>query len=209
MSSILNTKVIQYLPTIGCLLFLIFITIASINYPGGSQVNESAIGYNWVNNYLCDVIASESYNGTAHPFYKFGLAAMFCLCGGLSIFFYFFPQWLCLQGIWNPIIRWMGFFSMICAMMIFTDLHNIMIAIASILALPALFGIFLILYQKRIIFLLISGVFILLLLLLNNLIYYTDYFVSILPRLQKISCLIVIIWTIYMNWFFITKKHLT
>lgn len=208
MSFELNHKTLQYLPTVGSLLFLILISIASINYPGGSQVDESATGYSWVNNYLCDVIASESYNQTAHPYYKAGLAAMFCLCGGLSMFFFYFPYWLDLKNFWKPIIKWMGFISMICAMMIFTDLHNIMIAVASILALPALFGIYVTLYQQRIMAVLYFGIFILILLILNNVIYYTDYMVSILPQLQKISCLIVIIWMVYMNRLFIHRKEI-
>lgn len=206
MSYFLNKKPLQYFPTIGGVVFLILITITSINYPGGSQIEESTIGYSWVDNYLCDVIASEAYNGLPHPFYKLGLSAMFFLCGGLSMFFFYFPHWLKLEGPWNPIIKWMGFISMICAMMIFTDLHNIMIAIASILALPALFGIFVTLYQKRIMPALYLGIFILILLLLNNVIYYTDYMVSILPQLQKISCVIVIIWMISMNLLLIKRR---
>lgn len=199
----------QYLPTIGSILFIILITIASIKYPGGSQANEHEIGYCWYNNYLCDVIASVTHSELSHPYYKVGLAAMLCLCGGLSMFFFYFPEWLKLKGPWKPIIKWMGFISMICAMMIFTDLHNIMIAVASILALPALFGIFVTLYKKRIMPVLYFGIFILILLILNNVIYYTDYMVVILPQLQKISCLMVIIWMAYMNWLFVNNKHLT
>jgi len=209
MSSFLDKKIWQYLPTLGCILFLILITIASVNYPGGSQVNECEIGYCWVNNYLCDVIASVTHGELHHPYYKAGLAAMFCLCGGVSMCFVYFPKWLKLEGTWKPIIKWMGFISMICAMMIFTELHNVMIAIASILALPALFGIFVTLYQKRIMKVLYFGIFILILLILNNVIYYTDFMVSILPQLQKLSCLMVIFWMVFMNWFFVNQKHIT
>lgn len=197
----------QYFPTIAGIVFLILITVTSINYPGGSQIEGSTVGYSWVDNYLCDVIASEAYNGQPHPFYKLGLTAMFFLCGGLSMFFFYFPDWLKLKSYWNPIIKWMGFVSMICAMLIFTDLHNIMIAIASILALPALFGIFLTLYQKKIWSSLYLGIFILILLLLNNVIYYTNYMVSILPQLQKISCVIVIIWMASMNHLLINRRE--
>ncbi len=189
----------QYLPTVGCCLFLILITISSVKFPGGSQADITAAGYSWTNNYLCDVIASKSHNGLEHPYYKSGLAAMICLCGGVSMFFFFFTDWMKVKGAWRFIIKWMGLISMICAMLIFTDLHNIMIAIASILALPALLGVFITLYRKQFFSYFFAGVLILILLLINNVIYYTDYMEHWLPQIQKISVLCVILWLVSMN----------
>ena len=193
----------QYLPTIGCVLFLIFITIASVQFPGGSQVDTSAVCYSWTHNYLCDVIASEAHNCLPHPYYKIGLLAMICLCGGISMFFFFFTDWMRVKGFWKFIIRWMGLISMICAMLIFTELHNIMIAVASILALPALTGVFITLYRRRLFSYFSCGIMILILMLINNLIYYTDYMIEWLPQIQKISVLCVITWLSIMNWKFV------
>ncbi len=197
-SSFLNR--FQYLPIIGCCLFLFLISMASYHFPGGSQAENCALGYSWVNNYLCDVIAIEAYNGDAHPYSKIGLAAMMCLCGAISMFFFFFTDWMEVKGRWRFIIKWMGLVSMICAMLIFTELHNIMIAISSILALPALLGVFIILYRKKLFPFFYAGILILLLLLLNNVIYYTQYMEECLPQIQKISVLCVVFWIVVMNW---------
>lgn len=196
----------QYLPILGCSLFLILITMASIHYPGGSQVDTTAEGYNWTNNYLCDVIASESYNKQAHPHYKSGLAAMVCLCAGISMFFFFFTDWMKVKGKWRFVIKWMGLISMICAMLIFTDLHNTMIAVSSVLALPALLGVFITLYRQRLFSYFSVGILILILLLINNVIYYTDFMLYWLPQVQKISVICVILWLVIMNWNFAKRE---
>lgn len=199
----------QYLPTLGCCLFLLLITIASIKYPGGSQAVECSIGYSWDHNYLCDVIANVSHSDSHHHYHKVGLAAMICLCGGVSMFFFFFTDWMEVKGTWRFIIKWMGLISMICAMLIFTDLHNIMIAVASILALPALLGVFITLYRRKFYSYFWAGILILILLLINNIIYYTDYMEHWLPQIQKISVMCVIIWLIIMNWNLPSKNKLT
>lgn len=199
----------QYLPTLGCCLFLLLITIASMKYPGGSQAVECSIGYSWDHNYLCDVIANVSHSDSHHHYHKVGLAAMICLCGGVSMFFFFFTDWMEVKGTWRFIIKWMGLISMICAMLIFTDLHNIMIAVASILALPALLGVFITLYRRKFYSYFWAGILILILLLINNIIYYTDYMEHWLPQIQKISVMCVIIWLIIMNWNLPSKNKLT
>ena len=198
-------SIMHYLPTMGCCLFLVFISIASLQYPGGTLADTSTVGYSWQQNYLCDVINTVAQNNLPHDYHRIGLAAMICLCGSISMFFFLFTDWMNVTGIWKIIIRWMGFVSMICAMMIFTDLHNTMIAVASILALPALVGVFVILYRKREIKFIWMGVFIALLLFMNNFIYYTDMGIVALPQLQKITCLILIAWLVKMNLTF-TKK---
>lgn len=198
----------QYFPTVGCCLFLLLITIASINYPGGSEVDECSTGYSWVQNYLCDVIANVSHSNSHHHFHKVGLAAMISLCGGISMFFFFFTDWMKVKGPWRFVIKWMGLISMISAMFIFTDLHNIMIAVSSILALPALLGVFIILYRRKLFPFFYAGILILILLVINNVIYYTDYMVSILPQVQKLTCLTIIVWIMYMNWQLVQKENI-
>ena len=196
----------QYLPTIGCILFLLLMTIASINYPGGSEVKECSIGYSWEDNYLCDVLADVSHSNDHHHFHRVGLAAMICFCGGISMFFFYFPSWMNVQGPWRFVIKWMGLISMIGAMLIFTNLHNIMIAVSSILALPALIGVFNILYRRRLFPFFFAGILILILLVINNVIYYTDYMVQWLPQIQKISAICIVHWLVVMNWKFINLK---
>lgn len=196
----------HYSPIVGCSLFLILITFTAIQFPGGSYTENCTLGYSWSHNYLCDIIAIESYNGEWNHCYRIGLAAMICLCWGISMFFFFFPEWLNVKGIWKFIIKWMGLVSMICAMLIFSELHNIMIAISSALALPALFGVFITLYRQRYFKYFYFGVFILVLLLINNVIYYTDFMEHWLPQIQKISVICVILWLVHMNVHFVKMK---
>ena len=122
------------------------------------------------------------------------------------MFFFYFPHWMNVQGTWRFVIKWMGLISMIGAMLIFTDLHNIMIAVSSILALPALIGVFNILYRRRLFPFFFAGILILILLVINNVIYYTDYMVQWLPQIQKISAICIVHWLVVMNWKFINLK---
>jgi len=201
-----NPYLLHYIPTIGCCLFLLLISIASINYPGGTEIDMTTDGYSWEQNYLCDVVSDVSLSEQPHQYHRAGLAAMICLCGSIAMFFFFFTDWMSVEGKWKGIIRWMGLISMICAMLIFTDLHNTMIAISSIMALPALIGLFVILYQKREMKFIWIGVFIGILLFMNNYIYYTDIWIEALPQLQKITCLILVTWLVTMNLNFIDRK---
>ena len=202
-------NIIKWLPTVFCIIFLLLITIASIHYPGGSEFNTEDTVYRWNDNYICDITAPIATNRLENKYYRIAIAAMYFLSAAVAVFFMLLPYWLRITGCWKNIIRWMGMLSMIAAMLIFTDMHNVMIGIASVLALPPLMGVYYYLYKLKQKKFLNLGILILILLLINNAIYYSRGLVLFLPSLQKYTMIIVIFWLVWMNYHFNNREKIS
>jgi len=96
---------------------------------------------------------------------------------------------------------------MICAILVFTRYHSIMIALSSLFGLFTLVGIIIEVYSSKLTLLKIGGLFCILLLAVNNYIYYSRDWVDILPLLQKITFAIVLLWLIGINYSLKLKRE--
>lgn len=187
------------LPIICVVLYIALYIYSAYLYPGGSPVNTRSEGFDWINNYWCNLTDQTALNGMDNLARPFAIAAMITLCVGLGIFFFLFSESYPKSIYWKNIIKYSGIIAMTCTTLIFTNLHNIMIGIASIFGLFALIGVFIALIQnKRLLFLSI-GMLCMLLLAANNYIYYSGTFLSILPLLQKISTATFLLWVVLIN----------
>lgn len=189
----------QYIPTISILLFYgIYIYCVPL-YPGGSLADLNASDFSWLSNYTCDLFHTHGVNGLPNPARPIGLRAVFIICAGLSLFFYQFSQIIPMPPFWEKAIPITGVFSMICAVLIFTDLHHIMVLMASIFGLFALIGVVSGIFTNKLHKYLWTGGACMLLLVLNNYFYYFDILTGILPLIQKISIFLVLTWVISLN----------
>lgn len=50
------------IPIAGILLFMVLYVIATFYYPGGSTLKPTHQGFDWINNYWCDLIARTAKN---------------------------------------------------------------------------------------------------------------------------------------------------
>ena len=48
---------------IGIVIANILLLVAMFTYPGGSQIDLDSIGYDFINNYFCDLFGIEAQNG--------------------------------------------------------------------------------------------------------------------------------------------------
>lgn len=184
--------------TYAIVLFIVLFLISTVFYTGGSSVDVTSTTFSWIHNYWCDLIWPTGYRGESNSASWLAIPAMFILCIGISILFYTFPAVYKTNALWTKIIRIFGTSSMILAALLFTPLHDIVIPMASLCALVALVGIFIVLHQNKSTRLFNFGLFCMFLLLLNNLIYYfgTEDWLYYLPILQKVSIFIVLLWVI-------------
>lgn len=185
---------------------MIFYVVATFLYPGGSQVNQTSIGFSWINNYWCNLLNIDGMNGQHNPARPVALAGMFILCLTLSIFFYLFPQYSNLKKRNKYIVQYSGMLAMTVALFLFTRFHDIIIDIAGLFGVIALIGTFIGLYKIKWLSLLRFGLFNLFLVLLNNYVYYTKGLLIYLPVIQKVSFLSFLLWICLIN---ITMYHQT
>ena len=189
----------KHLPTVGILLFAVLYVYSASLYPGGSQMNLDSVGFDWVNNYWCDLMHFESANGQPNPAEPYAVFAMILLCISVLAFFFRVSNILIHNKKWRLAIQISGTLSMLFAALIFTRFHNQMIILASLFGLIPVFGIIRGIARSDLFFYKITSLICILLLFLNNLLYYTDSYLNILPLLQKITFVIVLLWVIGLN----------
>lgn len=195
----LNSKFFSLLPVLGIFIFAALYFYSSTLYPGGSQANFDSVGFDWVHNYWCDLMNEEGMNKTLNPASRFAISAMVILCLSLMVFFIRFANIFVTGKFWKNIIRICGTLSMILAILTFTRLHGIMIALSSLFGLFALIGVLKEVYNSGYLYLKLGGLVCVLLLVLNNYIYYSRNWVETLPLLQKITFAIVLLWIMSLN----------
>ncbi|MDX1941723.1 MAG: hypothetical protein SFU99_14280 [Saprospiraceae bacterium] len=192
-------QVLILIPIAGIMLFLILYMIATFYYPGGSDVNKTAQGFSWVHNYWCDLMAKGAKNGQLNPARPIAIAAMTVLCLALSVFWWLLPRLLDNGRHHYKIVQSSGIISMILAVFIFTNYHDLIISAAVVFGVIALTGIYIALYRSKSYKTLTFGIFCLILIALNAYIYYTNHLILILPLLQKITFLLYLFWIIFIN----------
>jgi len=187
------------IPLIGILGFVVLYIYSTTLYPGGSQADPNALGFDWIHNYWCNLTNELGMNGQPNPARPFAIAAMTLLCTSLWVFFIQFAQTFAKSKTWRVLIQIGGTLSMISAIFIFTAYHDVMTTLSSIFGLFVVIGIIREIYQSNLVAYKVSGVFCIALLGLNNYIYYTEHFLHTLPLLQKFTFAVVLTWIVGLN----------
>ena len=184
----------MFIPIIGIILFIILFVIAANFYPGGSNVNRTKEGFDWINNYWCDLFSKTAKNGESNPGRIYGLTGIILLFSSLAVFWYYLPQFFHERKLNTYIIRYTGSISMFILIFVFTRFHDSVIGIGSTISAIPMAATLNELKKNRLKTLYFSGWLCILLLLLNFFIYITNWSVAILPFLQKITLLLFLIW---------------
>jgi hypothetical protein len=168
--------------------------IATLHYPGGSQIDKTAKGFSWTQNYGCNLLNENAINGQYNTARPFALGAMVILSITLALFWYIFPQQADLKRNSRMTIQVSGLLSMLIASLLFTDYHDMVINIASFFGLIATIGTFVALYKLNWTGLFWVGMFNLVLFAMNNILYYGEGLRFYLPVVQKITFLYFLFW---------------
>lgn len=188
------------LPTIGIGIFVASYVYSSTLYPGGSQADPNTVGFDWLNNYWCNLTNERAMNGQLNPARPFAVFAMMILCGSLLLFFFQFSQKMVTDRFWKIAIQTSGVFAMIFSSLIFTSHHDLMTILASIFGIVTVIGIIREIYKSQLVLFKWSGIFCMFLLGLNNYIYYSNRMIEYLPLLQKITFVCVLLWITAINY---------
>ncbi len=192
-------QVLNYFPFFGISIFVALYIFSSTLYPGGSQVSLNTQGFDWVNNYWCNLMNKQGMNGLPNPARPYSILGMLLLCLSLMIFFIRFAQVFSKNDWWKYVIIICSIISMSLAMLIFTEYHDLMIILSSIFGFMAVLGVIRVIYYSDLSFYKKSGIYCLLLLVINNYIYYSGDFILALPLLQKVSFVFILAWILGLN----------
>lgn len=136
-------------PFFGTIVFICLYIIATFYYPGGSQVDKYSNGFSWSNNYWCNLLNETSINGKHNPARPIAISAMVILCLSLANFWYIFPEKTATKKSIRLTIQISGALAMTISLFLFTSFHDIIIIVASLFGMLAIFGTFIILHQLQ------------------------------------------------------------
>lgn len=182
------------LPAAGSVLFALLYFIATLYYPGGYHADKSARGFSWIHNYWCNLLGEQGINGEPNAARGIAFSAMVVLCVTMASFAYIFPKQVPFSKRVRIAVQVAGVSSMAVAFFIFTEQHDVLISIASLLGLVGVFGTMIGLRKLRWNNLFWFGIFNLVLVILNNVLYYNEGLMFALPVVQKITFLSFLIW---------------
>jgi hypothetical protein len=190
-----SKKFLLLTPILGTILFIILYFIATLFYPGGSQVDKNSIGFSWLNNYWCNLLNEQAINGQPNSAKPIAVAAMFILCLTLILFWFMFPKYVAVDKRLAIIIKGCGSLAMLTGFLLFTNInHDPITNLASGFGIIAAIGVLIGLYKIGWHMLFVLGLLNFLLVALNNYVYYTRGLIVYLPVIQKITFALFLFW---------------
>ena len=193
-------------PLFGITLFAVLYAVCTLLYPGGSKAFPAAKGFDWQNNYWCDLTDAVARNGAENTARPVALAAMVILCFSLAVFWYHVPT-LAANTRDGRIIRYAGILSMLITLFLFTGLHDVVINVAGSLGIVALALTYNGLYKSGLYVLFTYGLVCLVAIFANYIIYQTGAGKSYLPVVQKITFLLFLSWIGVVNIYVYRRKN--
>jgi hypothetical protein len=175
-----------HVPTIGIAIALCLFVVAASYYPGGTTLSADTVGYSWVHNFVSALFQPVALNGDANPARSFAIAAMLLLCLSWGLMFWQISRQVKAR-VHQKTIEISGLGLMVYAFLIVTPLHNLMVDLALLFGLVALFATTHDLYLERHPLLFGWGALCLALLMVSAMMYYGNVLYGLLPVMQKVS----------------------
>ena len=197
---------LRFLPTIGILVFIGIYIYASKLYPGGSLADVNSIGFDWRNNHWCNLMHESGMNGIQNQARPVAITGITILCISMIIFFIQFANYFEKSRNWNIAIKISGALGMLSATFIFTKYHDVMTTILSICGIIVIIGMIRALHNNKLTFFKIMGIFCMLIIGLNNFFYFNEDLIQYSPLVQKGAFILILSWTIGLN-FIIQRKN--
>ena len=184
---------------LGITLAIAFLLISTAFYPGGSQHDANAPGFNWQHNYLSNLLNPIAVNKLDNPAYPWAVAGILFLCIAVAVFFVRFSKKIPLKSAAN-VIKYAGAGGMIFAVLAATPWHDLAVMVSGTLLLLSLFYITVFTFKSGLHLLKAFSVVCLLVLYGCSFVYYTSTHLEWLPILQKTSLVMNLIWILALEY---------
>jgi len=190
----------KYAVISGIIISSLLLLVSSLKYPGGSQYDKFANGFDWKHNYICNLFDEFAIKGDYNASRYWAIAGTFFFCVSFAFFFVRFSKKLVSKSA-ASIIKYCGVSAMIAAFLIVTPYHNTMIILSSTLALISMFYITFYVFKSGLYYLKLLSIICLLISYFCNYIYYTKHYLEFLPIVQKLALGITVIWMLGLEYF--------
>jgi len=187
------------LPLVGICLFVILFMIATLQYTSGLETSASDLGFNFKENYLCDLLDTNTLDGSINPAHLTARIALIIICFSLILFWYELPKLFPVKSNTLTIMQTTGILSMVILLFLATGNHDVIIRVSGFFGLLAVISILIELYKADLFGLFIFGFFFLAMFLTNYYIYETGILLDRLPLIQKITFVICFSWFVILN----------
>jgi hypothetical protein len=174
---------------------------ATLNYPGGTALNPSSVGYDWANNYISNLLQPQAVNGmdnTARPWAVLGVLLMSASFGW---FFVKFSKGIPVKSAAN-VIKYGGVLATGLAFLtVIPSQHDRMVTLSSVLTLLVFFYITIFILKSRLTILKICSVIFLSMFYVAAFMYFTRFHLEYLPMMQKAIFVMKIVWILALEYF--------
>jgi hypothetical protein len=185
---------------LGIIISLILLIVATMHYPGGSQYDKHSIGFDWKNNYICNLFSKQAMNGVDSASPPWAIGGMLVFCISFLLFFIEFSKKISSKGA-ARVIRYFGAGGMVCAFLIVTPYHDIMVTLSGTLVLVSMFYITVFIFKSKLQFFKVLSLVCLTVFYSCNYIYYTGHYLAYLPVMQKIAFGLCAFWILSLHYF--------
>lgn len=197
----MTTRLKKHAVLIGLVLGTLLLFIASWYYPGGSYLDANAVGYDWINNYLSNLLGPQAVNGAKNTARAWAIGGVLLLSGSFGLFFWKFAQRIRNRNA-AYVIKYGGLLGMLVAFFtVVPRLHDSTVAISSILTLLVFFYITIFIIKSKLTWLkFISGCFLLAFYFVAYM-YFARFHLEYLPLAQKVIFMVKIAWVLSLEYF--------
>ena len=194
----------KHLLPLGIALSLVLLTVAVNTYPGGNQLSANSIGFDWKQNYMCDLFGEPAVNGTPNSARIWAISGWFILCASFASFFIRFSKNIDTKSA-ARVIRYFGILGMISASLVVTPLHNMAITATLIFSMISVLYITIFVFKSKLTWLKVLAILSMLIAYSTAAVYYTRFHPEILPTMQKATLVAFLTWFLYLHYF--TKRE--
>jgi hypothetical protein len=190
----------KHLLPLGLVLSLALLTVAVNVYPGGNQNNANAIGFDWKQNYLCNLFDAAAVNGAPNSARVWAISGWWLMCIIVAAFFIRFSGKIAAKRA-ARMIRNFGILGVIAAFLVATPLHNIAITAALVFSMTSVVYITACVFQTKLTWLKALAILSIVSVYAAATVYYTRFHLEILPTLQKAALLSFLTWFLCLHYF--------
>ena len=103
---------------------VLLIVKATLVYPGGSLLDKKSVGFDWSKNFISNLFAAKSINGSENPGRIWAILGMAFQSVGYGAFFINMSKKISLK-IWVNILKYIGFANIFFIFLIATPYHDL------------------------------------------------------------------------------------
>ncbi len=190
----------KYIVLIGIIIGTLLLILSTFYYPGGTSENVNAQGYDWANNYISNLLSPFAVNGEenmARPIAIFGASF---LTSSFGIFFLNFSNRIKIKSA-SLVIKYLGIMATIFGFItVVPAMHDIMVALSSILTLLIFFYITVIVLKSKLTAMKIVSIVFLMTFYLGAFMYFSRFQLEYMPMMQKVIFVMKITWVLSLEY---------